>query len=508
MNFAILGDTHFDFYFNSGSAVSARAFDAKFKTLLESAPADILLIPGDIGHYNEQNIQCLRHLKRYYSRIIVTFGNHDYYLIFKSMVSKYQWGRNRLSGSRERVAEMELLIEKEEWIDYVDGNIIEIDGVRIGGASGWYDGSLLLNAGKSYDDVNWEWRLQMNDANMIYPNANNGAKFDTLFQEQKHKMEKIYQLCDIMMTHVSPLSEWDQFAQMYNYQKPLEGFYKNYSSTHEALQDYRAFYCFDGKHLLENGSMSHWVFGHTHKSFERKFIREDKSEVQIHCNSIGYPDKKNKGIGETTIKLFEYTAPEPPKHKKDTDMLNISILSDLHLDFYFKSFKQSKEEVKKFFDPIFTPIVEGVKVDPSDVLVIAGDLGHYNAESAKIIGYLRELYFKHIVCVLGNMDDYGMNSYNRANEMREMLDAIDGVHCLDGNVIEIEGVRFGGCDSWYDGQYKLHNLNPHFKSSIEDVRRSWKYVMNDAAYMPNLKRFDELWEIEKPKDVVITHVSP
>jgi 3',5'-cyclic AMP phosphodiesterase CpdA len=206
--------------------------------------------------------------------------------------------------------------------------------------------------------------------------------------------------------------------------------------------------------------------------------------------------------------------------------MTLSILSDLHLDFHFKSFKQTKEEVQKFFDPIFTPVVEGVKIKPSDVLVVAGDLGHYNTESVKIIGFLRELYFEHIVCVLGNhdyylinriaMDDYDMNSYKRAQEMREMLNAIDGVYCLNGNVIEIEGVRFGGCDSWYDGNYVLHNLNPHFVTTMDDVRTLWKYVMNDAAYMPNLKLFDELWEIEKPKieatyqqvDVMITHVSP
>lgn len=204
----------------------------------------------------------------------------------------------------------------------------------------------------------------------------------------------------------------------------------------------------------------------------------------------------------------------------------ISILSDLHLDFHFKSFKQSKEEVKTLFDSIFTPEVEGVKVEPADVLVIAGDLGHYNLESAKIIGYLRELYFKHVVCVLGNhdyylinriaMDDYGMNSYKRAEEMREMLNAIDGVYCLDGTVVEIEGVRFGGCDSWYDGQYLLHNLNPHFVTTLDDVRAIWKYTINDANYMPNLRLFDDMWEIEKPKieatyqecDVMITHVSP
>jgi hypothetical protein len=63
--------------------------------------------------------------------------------------------------------------------------------------------------------------------------------------------------------------------------------------------------------------MKYWLFGHTHRSFERLYIREDKNEVQILCNSIGYPDKKNKGIGKTTIKLFEYTPPKILKHTKE-----------------------------------------------------------------------------------------------------------------------------------------------------------------------------------------------
>ena len=214
------------------------------------------------------------------------------------------------------------------------------------------------------------------------------------------------------------------------------------------------------------------------------------------------------------------------EENKDAKSVVVSVLSDLHLDFHFRSFQQTKEEVKKFFDPIFTPVVDGVKIAPADVLVIAGDIGHYNSENKKIIGFLRELYFKNIICVLGNhdyylinrmaCDDYEMNSYNRAQEMRTMLHSIDGVYCLDGNVIEIDGIKYGGCDSWYDGQYVLHNLNPHFVTTMDDVRTLWKYTMNDSVYMPNLKLFDELWEIEKPKieatyrecDVMITHVSP
>lgn len=542
MKIAILGDTHFDFYFNSNSVVSKRSFDAKFKSLCEKSPADVLLIPGDIGHYNTQNIQCLRHFQRFYPRIVVCFGNHDSYLITKSMVKKYQWGTGRIEGSLERVLEMKLLINQETGIDYVDGNIIEIDGIRIGGASGWYDGSLLLNAGTTYDEVQMYWRLHMNDANMIYPNGNNGAKFDTLFHKYKYRMDKVHRECDIMMTHVSPLSEWRQFAEMYNYQKPLEGFYKNYSSTHEALQDYRAFYCFDGKDYLENGSMTHWIFGHTHRSFERQYITDKGNEIKILCNSIGPPKKGQRGAKiNMEIKVIEVTPRLVPRYdtnniiligneNKNTTSTVVSVLSDLHLDFHFRSFQQTKEEVKKFFDPIFIPVISGVRIAPADVLIIAGDIGHYNSDNKKIIEFLRELYFKNIICVLGNhdyflvnriqQDDYDGDSFNRIEEMREMLNSIDGVYCLNGDVVEINGVRFGGADGWYDGQYMLHNLNPHFIYAMHHVRENWRYTMNDAKLIRKsgryIENFDDIWKIEKPKieavykmcDVIITHVSP
>lgn len=288
MRFAILGDTHFDFHLSSNAPVTERLFDMRFRPLLEASPADVLLLPGDIGHYNAQNLECLKHLRRYYDRVVVTFGNHDYYLISKSIVSRYKYNGGSAGASRARVEEMKAMIDAEEGIDYVDGNVIEINGIRIGGASGWYDGSLYMNDGqKSYADVQSIWRWKMNDANMIHPTGTNGAKFDDLFQEQKHRLDAVYNECDIMMTHVSPLSEWEQFKIMYNYQPALDQIDPKYSANHEALKEYRTFYCFDGKEYLENGSMKHWVFGHTHQRFHRAYTRQDGQTVDIHCNSIG-----------------------------------------------------------------------------------------------------------------------------------------------------------------------------------------------------------------------------
>lgn len=85
--------------------------------------------------------------------------------------------------------------------------------------------------------------------------------------------------------------------------------------------------------------------------------------------------------------------------------LSVSILSDLHLDSHFPSSGITEAMVRKLFDPIFTP--NGV--DAADVLIIAGDLGHDNDQNITIIRVLREIYFKHIICVLGN-HDYCKNS--------------------------------------------------------------------------------------------------
>jgi 3',5'-cyclic AMP phosphodiesterase CpdA len=200
--------------------------------------------------------------------------------------------------------------------------------------------------------------------------------------------------------------------------------------------------------------------------------------------------------------------------------LRVSILSDLHLDSYFPFTltPPSESEVRRIFDPIFQT--------PADVLVVAGDLGHYNHQNRQIIKWLRRLYFKYIVCVLGNhdyylsnrimMDDFNENSFERVKALRAELNAIDGVYCLDGNVVEIEGVRFGGCDSWYDGSYWLANLNPHNIYTSHHVQELWKFTMPDASAIKGIKKYDDIWKIEQPKikrvykacDVMITHVRP
>lgn len=200
--------------------------------------------------------------------------------------------------------------------------------------------------------------------------------------------------------------------------------------------------------------------------------------------------------------------------------LSVSILSDLHFDSYFpfSLAAPSEASVRRVFDPIFKT--------PADVLVVAGDLGHYNHQIRQIMKWLRKLYFKNIVCVLGNhdyyldnrimMDDFDENSFARVNALRNDLNAIDGIHCLNGNVVEIEGIRFGGCDSWYDGSYWLANLNPHMIYCSHHIQEHWKLTMPDSNVIKGVNQYDDIWKVEQPKieavykecDIMITHVMP
>jgi predicted phosphodiesterase len=196
--------------------------------------------------------------------------------------------------------------------------------------------------------------------------------------------------------------------------------------------------------------------------------------------------------------------------------LKIDITSDLHLDFFLRSNKTLNENKIKVF------VKQYFKESDSKTLIVAGDIGHYNIQNYEVLKYLREHYYENIVCVLGNHDyyllsanqekKYSKNSFKRVDEARGMYNSIDGVHCLNGNVIEIDGVKFGGCDSWYDGSY----YNQLKMTQGKDIVDYWKQTMNDAKRIKGIEDFYDLFAIERKKldliykdcDVMVTHVCP
>jgi len=203
--------------------------------------------------------------------------------------------------------------------------------------------------------------------------------------------------------------------------------------------------------------------------------------------------------------------------------MTIDILSDLHFDYYFPSSSElSEDAVKSIFDPIF--FMNRTR-ETGNVLIVAGDLGHYNKQNLEGLKIFQKHYYKHIICVLGNHDYYLINpdaqqfyehdSLNRAKEMRELINSQENMYCLDGNIVEINGVKFGGCDSWYNGSYLIQN-KPIFEPTTESINRLWKSISNDSKYIFGVENFDDIYKIELPKieaiykecDVMITHINP
>ena len=193
--------------------------------------------------------------------------------------------------------------------------------------------------------------------------------------------------------------------------------------------------------------------------------------------------------------------------------MKISILSDLHLDFYFHGSKRVKDvNIKRVFDSYLSYDEE------FEVLVIAGDISHYVSQVV-ILERIAKLYnYKRIFCVLGNHDLYLISSSarykyenNSRNRMAEWFTkSSECVRFLDGTIEEYKGVTFGGAMGWYDGTY-----NAPTSYNYADPVSLWEYYMNDSKYIKGFKDFYDLLAMEKPKvknilsaDVVITHVCP
>jgi len=87
----------------------------------------------------------------------------------------------------------------------------------------------------------------------------------------------------------------------------------------------------------------------------------------------------------------------------------VDVLSDLHLDFYFKPqlTTNANANIVSFFRPILT---DNDTREIGDVLIIAGDIGHYNEQNIEVLKTIQKEFYKHVICVLGNHDYYLVNS--------------------------------------------------------------------------------------------------
>ena len=264
MKIDILSDLHFDNYFyNKYSKDDVIKFYSQIIDFKNCG--DVLVIAGDLGHNNHQNIKILKILKEFYKNIVCVLGNHDYYLVDKESISLFK-------NSLERVSNMRELINKQKNICCLDGDIIEIDGIKFGGCNSWYnEGYLQVN----YPDEffpKYSTNIMWQNSTPDYINILEIENFDDFYEMEKPKIEKVYKECDVIITHINPSVKDENMNSKYK---------NNLSNT---------FFCFDGEEYLKNGSMKYWIFGHNHDVIEYK-----EHNVTCICNPVGYHNESGNG---------------------------------------------------------------------------------------------------------------------------------------------------------------------------------------------------------------------
>lgn len=262
----VISDTHFDSHFTELEPSDDKVI-AFWK---QSDPkADTLIIAGDIGHYNLQNFSILKSLRRhFYRNIVLVLGNHDYY-IREGVVKYFKNGNDALiaktqefSTSKERIEDFKNLCAKIEGVYLLDGDTIEIEGVKLGGAMGWYDGC-YSQAFNSYAELQRAWQESMDDDIYIKPKI----AFDGFLNIELAKIERVLaQTPDIMITHVNP-------SICPDHQHPI---FKNDVST--------GFYSYNGQKHINAFYGQYWIFGHTH--FSAEFDIDGR--FKLLTNALGY----------------------------------------------------------------------------------------------------------------------------------------------------------------------------------------------------------------------------
>ncbi|MDT0700351.1 metallophosphoesterase family protein [Staphylococcus chromogenes] len=137
--------------------------------------------------------------------------------------------------------------------------------------------------------------------------------------------------------------------------------------------------------------------------------------------------------------------------------MDISYINDLHIDNWVmnnKSYEKHKKSVKEFIKRL----IENSYIYDKDVIIIAGDISHYNHVTYWVLEEFSE-QFKKVFFVNGNHDYYMItrnqrskyrnNSVSKALELNNLLSQLSNVtffNSFTGNVTErYNGVRFAGC---------------------------------------------------------------
>lgn len=238
MRIDYISDLHLDFHipYSKDPQILYETTTAFLASMLPEKLGDVLVIAGDLSHYNQQSVMMLTYFAEHYPHVIGVLGNHDYYVIPKQHHLYEQ-------SSRKCVDELKHLLQHAQNIHLLERfDTIFIDGKTFAGATNWY-------ALEDYDEIQF-FKKHLNDSVLI-------QDFDI---RQEHLMEKeaFEQLkhVDVCITHVPPI-----FIESH----------ERHGSAHCFIHpiDLRADY---------------YIFGHCHEQ-----CVYERVGWQFYINALGYP---------------------------------------------------------------------------------------------------------------------------------------------------------------------------------------------------------------------------
>ena len=276
----VISDTHVDSWvgINHPEFTQELLLHKLIGKILPENPSDIIIIAGDIGHYNSQNMLFFSILKQYYKKILWVHGNHELYLISNKMKKQYEY------NSFNRLNEFIKLSNEEENVHYLDGTTLDIDGVTIGGTGMWYNNDYAkkywakkvwtFRSNDSVFEAKWGesdelclkmYNMYMQDSKLILHNEKLPMNYLTYFEEQKALMKSVYQKCDVIVSHVGP--DWSAIMDKWKI-PPTTFFY------------------FDGKEFLNTLTKKDviWIYGHTH---DVAYFKHPSGCFMV-CNPLDY----------------------------------------------------------------------------------------------------------------------------------------------------------------------------------------------------------------------------
>jgi len=278
-NIDYISDIHGDYYFITHTIsiddIKNNDIENFFNLIrLNSFNQDnkILIISGDISENNELTIKILNVLKKFYKYIVFIIGNHDIFITNRIEEDDYE------NNSLLKFEELKRKCKDLENIYLLDGGIITINGVSIGGTMGWYDGSYIYKYKNQYYQYN-DKRINKDWLTYIDGRKIRGIKmFNEYFEYELEKLKYLVSNSNIVTTHFMPTNNQKHFNPMY-----LQKIY-------ESMNQY---FCFNGIDKLEdeiNEKLKHWIYGHSHDGIDYEY-----KNIRVVNNCIGSWVESNMG---------------------------------------------------------------------------------------------------------------------------------------------------------------------------------------------------------------------